>query len=242
MTIEELLENSYIGISEKETNQKSEIYYSILQIKNENRDFCDLEQSIYKDIKKFIINYIDCVEEKDFGYDFIDINKIINSIEIETSPNARIELYSFSVRLLKSKNHDELVDKLLKKRILSKFEHTLCDKSWYNGIKALLIISSYNFLTILLSLFVLSLFGLLIEQNSIFNCFELFNFEYESFCKTEILNQFLNIVAKPLGLAEKFKIIPLNIFAVFMLIIFKCIYLGIVVNFMFAKIKDNLIR
>ena len=106
----------------------------------------------------------------------------------------------------------------------------------------MLIISSYNFFTILLSLFILSLFGLLIEQNSIFNCFGLFNFEYESFCKIEILNQFMNIVAKPLGLAENFKIIPLNVFAVFMLITFKCIYLGIVVNFMFAKIKDNLIR
>jgi hypothetical protein len=59
--IESILKSSYIEIEEKESKQKSEIYYSILQIKNENRELSDIQQSTYIDIKYFIINYINSV-------------------------------------------------------------------------------------------------------------------------------------------------------------------------------------
>lgn len=242
MVIQSILEHSYSGLEDKLVQQKSEIYYSILQIKKENIEYKDVFQSIYIDVKCFVINYINSVEQKDFGYDFIDINKIINSIEVEDSANARFELYSFAIRLLKSMNHDELVEPLLKRRILSNFDLTISGKGVFNKIKALFIISTYNFFSIFMSLLLISLIGLLLEQDSMINCLGIFEFRYESFSNVKLLNQFLNIVAKPLGLAENFKIIPLNVFAVILLIIFKCLYLAIVVNFMFSKIKDNLIR
>jgi hypothetical protein len=242
MPIENLIKDSYNDIKSKDTNLKSEIYFSIIQIKSENPDFVNIEQSMYKDIKLFILNYVNSVEKKDFGYDFIDIKKIITSIELETSSNAKYELYSFSIRLLKSKNHDNLIDELLKKRVLAKFELTLCEKKWYSWIKAILVISTYNFFSILLSLFFLSLIGMLLMQSCFIDAFGIFNFEFDVFSENQIINEFLNIIAKPLGLAENFKIIPKNAIATLLLIFFKCIYLLIAVNFMFEKIKDNLIR
>jgi hypothetical protein len=139
-------------------------------------------------------------------------------------------------------NHDELITPLLRKRTIARFHLTICNKSFLSKIKAIFIISSYNFFSIFLSLVVLALVGLLLEQDSIFKFFGIFEFVNERFSETKLLNQFLNIIAKPLGLAENFKIIPLNVFAVLVLIIFRCLYLALVVNFMFSKIKDNLIR
>ena len=242
MEVKDFLDNCYNNISNKEISIQSEIYYSIIQIKKENPDLCNYSQSIYIDIKKFIKNYFDSVEEKDHGYDFIDTKKIINSVEAEYVPSARLELYSFTIRLIKSKNQDELVDEINKKRILTKFEFILHKKSIFKYPEGVFLISSYNIFTIAISLFLLSLVGVIIVQEAPLKYFELFSFEYENFCKIDPVNQFLNIIAKPLGLADKFKIIPLNVSGVFLLITFKLIYLSIVVNFLYEKVKDNLIR
>jgi hypothetical protein len=142
----------------------------------------------------------------------------------------------------KSLLSEAIIDELLKKRVLAKFELTLCEKKWYSWIKAILVISTYNFFSILLSLFFLSLIGMLLMQSCFIDAFGIFNFEFDVFSENQIINEFLNIIAKPLGLAENFKIIPKNAIATLLLIFFKCIYLLIAVNFMFEKIKDNLIR
>jgi len=223
--------NATIGID-------SEVYFTIIQIKNEEPNYKNYSQSIYKDIKLFISSYIDSLQQEDFGYDFIDLDKLCVAITMEKSNAARFELVNYCIRKLKSSNHDELADKIIDKRTWFKFLKTIEERKIGSYFDAILIISAYNFYTILTTMLILSCLTTIMLQNAFFKIFELYSFEYEKFSNNENFNKILNIWAKPFGFAEKFKVIPLNEIAVILLIVLKITYFVFIANYLLEKTKQ----
>ncbi|SHJ20918.1 hypothetical protein [Flavobacterium terrae] len=233
-----ILNSAYQQINTDGNTIDSNVYFTIIQIKKDNPSLGNYEQSIYKDIKLFITAYLESTHQEDFGYDFIDLDKLHYAIDAEQTNRARYQLCYFCARALKSSNHEELAESILKRakkfQILIEFEK----KGFLNYWKALLILSAYNFFTIFLTIIFLSLFTLILVQDAPIEWFELFSFEYEQFSPNKLFNAFLNIWAKPFGLAENFKVIPLNVRGIIILILLKILYIVFIVNYLLEKTKE----
>lgn len=242
MVIKDILNKAYEAISENDTNKNYEACFSIIQIKKENIELLNHQQSIYLDIKHFIDNYIISASFRDFGYDNLDLNKIYFAINSENSIEAKYELINHTTRKLKLYYYDDLAEEIKLKKLKLKLELILKKKRITKYFEALLILTSFNLLSIFISLFILLLVILALMQNAFIEKFELYEFTYESFSKNDLLNQLLNVMAKPIGLAENFKIKSLNEISIILLILLKSLYLLIVSNYLYVKIKENFIK
>lgn len=242
MLIIEILNNAYNAISDSDTNKNYEAYFSIIQIKKENIELTDSQQSIYLDIKYFIDNYILSAGFRDYGYDNLDLDKIYFAINSENSIEAKYELINHTIRKLKFYSYDDLADEIKTKKLKLKLDLVLKQKHILKYFEALLILTSFNLLSIFISLFLLLLISLALMQNAFFEIFEFYEYTYEPFSKNHYINQLLNIIAKPIGLAENFKIITLNEISIILLIFLKLLYLLIVTNYLYEKMKENFIK
>lgn len=237
--VENILKATYETVK-LDTHSKSDGYFTIIQIKSENTFFLDFEQNIYKDVKLFINEYIQSVQLEEHGYDSIDVNKILLAIDAVRGIRAKHQLCNFLLRALRGGNYDDLISIVEKRKRKYYFYLKLRERRVKSFLQAIFTLSSYSLLSIIITIFFLSLITLLLIQDAPIDTFALFSFKYENFCDNHIVNQFLNIWAKPFGLAEEFKIIPLNPFGIILLILLKMLYLIFIVNYLMEKAKEGM--
>lgn len=74
------------------------LYSCIVQIKKESPELKDYRETLYVDIKHFIDEYVSNVsqQEKEFGYDSVDMGKIKKHIMICPDAKQRNELYRYA--------------------------------------------------------------------------------------------------------------------------------------------------
>lgn len=236
MNSKKALKKLYKGYKNNSLFNKSEILFLIIQIKNDNVDLVNYKRSLYVDIKKFVTFYIKSTDKKDYGYDKIEIKKLIKAIDTAKNEKERYELCLYTSRLINLNGHEIELNNFKKYKDEYKTLSLKCEKSFANRLRLISHLSSYNLKTIviiLLSIFACSYLIFLPAKLEIFQIFEL---NYKNYSNNFYFNHLLNLVSLAFGLEADKIIIPLNWFGVILLAILKSIYILVLLNYLYQKI------
>lgn len=192
------------GNSVSDKFQKSCLYYNIIQIKAENIDLENENESLYKDIKQFLGFYITSFteENKDFGYDTINLNKILTAIKFCRDASKRISLSNYAELVLAKYGFNDK-SHYFKKDFKFDYLKALWQKGDRGKCLAILSVPFYNLYTciglILLIFIVYYLATLPLSSNE--NAW--FMIQEENVCENELLNHLFNYLCSFVDLNEK---------------------------------------
>lgn len=233
--IEEQLKKLYKKNSD-DPNHMADNYFYIIQIKKLNPKYIEYVQPLYIDIKFFIELYIKSRSKRDFGYDVIDINKVIEAIYSLDVANERLALLNWAYRDLKFNQFEEEAEKLISSIRKEKFI-TFWNRGDYFRLTSHLI--SYNLIvviTLLIIAFIICYILLLPSYNPSWSIIE---FRYISFSENFYLNHLFNLLDHLLGISEDITIKPLNWKGVLLLSAMKLFYIIFIVNYLFKIITER---
>jgi hypothetical protein len=235
MDRERALKKLYTTYNDSKTFHRSEILYIILQIKKEDDNFKSYKQSLYLDIKKFIKFYIKSTDKKDYGYDKLNVEKIIKAIETSSSEKEKYELSLYASRLINLNGLEAELIEFTKYLNISKTKSLKKDTSLSSKIRLISHVASYKLSSIVSILIVVFFLSYLIFLPSKVELFQIFRMDYSNYADGFYLNHFLNLFSLAIGIESKNIIIPLNGFGVFVLAILKLAYILIILNFLYQK-------
>ncbi len=208
------------SISANKSLAANALFY-IIQIKSENSEVLNFEESLYLDISKFIDSYIDSVEEKDFGYNSIAISKIRKAIDLNPDYEEKVRLYNKAIRKLKdcgfSKESERLKSNIKKAYINSLIKsHKII-----NFFKAIICCLFYNPLTVTTNIVLFFLSYIAITMLFSSNPNSLFRLDYNYYCDCFMLNHILNIFGDLLEYNKYRFCNPNNIWGIAIALIYK---------------------
>lgn len=231
--IDELLNKQYNELKAKTYKQKADLLYNIAAEKKYfSRD--NYHQSLYLDVKQFILNYIKGLENRDYGYDSIIYDKIFKMVSYLPSIQERLSvLYIAKQYFVKNGYNIDDINKLIKDQeiTLSLEDHK------YLKWALLKVGTSFKGLLIGLSIFVFFIMVVLFPAP--FEFMEIFTVELKDYSNFPIFNYFLNAIAL---LADNENIspslIPIGFGGLLVYFIGVAIFYILIVNFLFKKIED----
>lgn len=229
------LKKLYTTYKKSKAFHRSETLYIILQIKKEEESLKSYKQSLYLDIKKFIKYYIKSSEKKDYGYDKLNVEKIINAINTSSSDKEKYELSLYTSRLINLNGLESELIEFAKFLNVCKTESLKKETSFGSKIRLISHIASYKLSSIIYILIAVFLLSYLIFLPAEFELFELFKMNYSNYADNFYWNHFLNIFSLAIGIESESVIIPLNGFGIFVLAILKLAYILIILNFLYQK-------
>lgn len=219
--------------------QKVDVLFSIIQIKSRHEEYKDLDTPLYLDCKMFIGYYIKSVETRDFGYDFIELEKILKIINSNKDFKEKIGLVNYGKRYLKRNGFDNESDELKKYIHQFSVEHILNGKFELKTLfKLISHLTSYSLRALAVSIIILFLLTVIIFLPAPHESMELFLVKYDNYSSTFFTNHFLNFLAKSVDISTDFKIKPMNSGGVLVLFFLKLIYLGLILNYILKKVQE----
>ncbi len=237
------IENLYKKIDTIDSNNhlKAGLYFSIIQIKKDNPSLSSDVNSIYLDAKRFISIYIQSIDERDLGYDIIDINKLKKCINICGNKHEQFLLSQNSYRILKAKGFEE-ESKQMKKIVNSKKTELLYERPYYLGkyIRILFHLSTYNLFSIISTIFILFLISLIVLLPAPYKSWEIYNVTYHSYSDSFLANHIINLLSNIFGIKNSFNIETNSIFGILSIIAIKLFYIVFIVNYLYKKVIDIL--
>ncbi|SIQ84162.1 hypothetical protein [Pontibacter lucknowensis] len=218
--------------------QKVDAQNSILQIKIHSGD-STLSDEIYVDLKYLIIFYLKSIEEKQHGYDEIDLNKIFFYAK-HLPFDQRVKILTFLHRLLALNGFEDETESCAKELINANCELFLNDKSIVSKLRWFYLKTTKNLVAIILTLTVFYgiCYILLLPTDN--PQMQLFEVEYLKLSDNFYQNHGANILAGLFQISDEFKIKPLNTFGIIMLVIGKLMFLIIVINILIKEISNKL--
>ncbi|MEH3113420.1 hypothetical protein [Pedobacter terrae] len=194
--------------------------------------------SIYLDFKKYVKLYIEAVEEKDSGYDNIDVQRISSKLaDILIIDQINI-LKFFKKTLLINGYPDEAseCECVLQKLRISFYK---ANKNFKNYCKLVALWSSLSIKRLFILLLVFYIATVLLLIPAYFESLELFKVNYTRFSENQMLNHLLNVLTLFFDLSDNtMKVEAQNGFALILIILSKIIYITILVNFLAKKLID----
>lgn len=203
------------------------VLYSIIQIKSKHSEVADYNQSLYVDIKQFIDVYVDGVADSnsDFGYDKVNSDKIIQTIEIIESDKQRIQLWKRAEAELFEHGLTEECNKMhtyCKKSVIKELFNSGSIISWLKGICYL---SVYNIWSVVFTIVVVFFVDYAITLPVSTEEFPMFIVEHEQYSDSLYLNHFLTYFASVLDLTNITFCKPGNKIGLIVLLSFKLFYI-----------------
>ncbi|GAA4429261.1 hypothetical protein GCM10023188_14410 [Pontibacter saemangeumensis] len=218
--------------------QKLEAQNSILQIKIHSND-TGLLADIYVDIKYLISYYIKASEERQYGYDEVNMAKILTYVDL-LSLEQKVKSLNFLFRLLALNGFE--TEKDICKDALAKANCALFirEPSPMNVLKLIYLKTTSSLLSILATLLIsfTVYFSVLLPNN--YEVFQVFEIAYMPFSENFYLNHFTNTLLSVFQLADDFKVKPTNLWGTFLLILGKTAFLVIVVNILIKEISSKI--
>ncbi|ACF10550.1 hypothetical protein Cpar_0122 [Chlorobaculum parvum NCIB 8327] len=202
------------------------------------------KKNLYLLVKDFISIYVTCVERRDYGYDFLNFDKIFNAISTLKCRES-LELLRFFKRKLVDKGFSEevvvLINKIKKKQYECAFSEYL--NSWHNLrrlgrlIVAWITKDIYGLFFGLLSLLVLSIFFLL--PNNVCQECAVFAFDKNAYSSNWLINHALNVIVLFFSLSDKVDVSPLSFWGIFLLVLERVLFWVIVVKYLIKEIEER---
>lgn len=218
--------------------QKLESQNSILQMKIHSGD-ASLISEVYVDIKYLIKYYIKSCEEKQHGYDDIDMTKIFSYVDI-LNIEQKAKVLAYLRRMLILNGFED--EKEMCENTLSDVNCELYLKkiSVINVLK-FLYIKSTNKIPITLASLILSflIFYVVLLPTKI-KYFQLFEIEYVKVSNIFWLNHFINLLFGLLQIDDDFKVKPLNWIGGFLVVFAKLLFVLLIINVLIKGISSKL--
>lgn len=224
-------------------------------LKHENNDYEDIvslintiidlkilinyneNDSVYLDLKKMIKYYILAVENKECGYDKVNVDLVcckINKIELRERQNL---FYFFKRELLKKSFLDESIECenyiYNNKILILKQSKKIKDK-----IKLLFLMSSKNIINLITSFLIIFLIIYIIQLKAPVKFMEFYSVNYLQMHSNVFLNDISNILIMLINLNDEVSLKPTNILAIIFLGFLKLLYVSLFVNYFWKKIID----
>lgn len=236
MDIPKAIKSNYLKCKESPENLKAELLFSIIQLKAEDNNNQNIEQTLYVDIKSFILTYISSIEKRDYGYDKLNIKKIIKAINCCIDSKERFELFLFLNRLLIKQG---LIDESKSVQIQLNSVKTQMIKDHSSGLnkwmKLLLHFTSYNLYAILFTLILVYLVSSILFLPTDNPKHVIFSINYDHYSTNFALNHFLNTLGGVFGIKKDYEVIPLNTYGILLFITFKFFYIVFIINYLYKK-------
>jgi len=203
---------------------------SIIQIES---DLDISKQLLYKHIKQWFILYIKSIESKNFSYDEILYEKVIEKINY-LSITEKISILNYFIRILKRYYHEEKISQYQKLIKELELKCLLDNNSYFNY---LLKLSTSNLLSMLITLFIMlllfSLFWYLLQEYT-----SLMNICLLEFTSNNYMNYFLNMSSYIFGITSKLKLY--NIFELILFITVKFVFYIYLTYFVIKEISNKM--
>ncbi len=237
MTVDDILNQSYATLAMPAINAsgKADIFYNIIFTKN-----TEGRLDIYLDSKQFLKNYLLSVDDKNYGYDHIDKDKVVGLINL-LNTEEQVSIWKFFKKLcVRYQSEDDwrnyesfyyiAKNKLLKQGNL-----------WYlNPVKLMRFIyfrTVYSYWDLLLFVSIVILLDIVILLPNKYNLWpSTFNVTYDPISQTFWKNHILNVILNLLEFDTGFKVFPLNFSGALIIILSKIFKVIFVVKFLVDKI------
>ncbi|NVJ46270.1 MAG: hypothetical protein HWE07_04050 [Cytophagia bacterium] len=194
------------------------------------------DKLIYKETKELISVYCETVEAGKFGYDKINLNKILsylNPFELDQ----QIALLSYTKRILTKYQYfseaDELEKVLKKKRFNSLFKDI-------NVKKITLIILTYPSLGLKQLILTLIVFYLTLCAGLTESSFGVLIFEKQELVENNLLNHLINVLALIFQLDSEIGVHPISWFGYLLAAIAKSIFIIFIINYLIQQLSKHL--
>jgi|GEM_PF-1823541 len=219
-------------------NEEVNILNNLIVIKHNNPQII-LENTIYVCIKMLINKYVELIKINDFGYDLFCYSKLFKVISfLNYSEQLSILNYLFSVL---DKEFPQIEKECLIRFIkVVKIDKIFSEKEYKNFPQALLLYSSLDIKTLVISLFLFILLVIIILLPACFESMEIFKIKYESYSDNFVINHVLNVLTLFGDIKNGFVVTSSNIFGVILQLFGKITFILLIVNFIYKKISDKI--
>jgi len=224
MNIRKKISNLYKVAASKNKKAASSALFYIIQIKEDNREYVDQKQSLYLDIWNFVRLYIESVEENDYGYNTVNIDKIKRAIEANVNPDEKLQLYSRTIRKLGDEGFVQESKDLkisVKKVVISSL---LYSTSLKNKLKSIIYCCCYNLWTVTCILLFLIINYIIITLPFSDVKDSVFVIQYSNYSEYFIINHILNIFGDVFEYNEIIFCRPNNVYGFILLLLYKFLF------------------
>ena len=194
--------------------------------------------NLYWDLRQYLFFNIKANEEKNYNYYKFKIDNI-NYILSLVSLNEQITLLDYFIKNLKLDGFESESNlfnvKLKKLQIINQFKKGICHYP-----KGFLYISSFNLITLLITLFLVFIFYMLILLPAPFPSWSLFKIEYVHYHDNYLINHIINLLSFKFNLNDNIKVVPIGIKGVVIEIFGILIFWLIAVNYLFKEIISKI--
>ncbi len=230
--IELFLQNEYDKIERYKYKKNAEILFNIIRAKNKfgKPDYCN---SLYLDVKKFILNYISAAEKQDYGYDEIKLEKI-KEVCCCLKKKEQLSVLYTTRRLLYMRGYE--LDEILK--IITNLKCSIAkeEKNYFLYIRLLL---SSNIWWLLFAYLIYALVIFVVLLPAPFNFMEMYNIEFKFYNSIPLYNHVLNTMAVLTGNEDLAPTItPLGLGGMLSYCIGIILFYLLIANFVLKKIED----
>lgn len=238
MNAKDILNNAYSKIDSNDGKAYHHILFTIVNIKSENIHFINYKYPLYVEIKNFINEYINSVENRNYGYDMIRIDKISRAIECTSIYREQYELSLYAARLLQINGFEAEIVELKPKVDKYKTKVLKLNTSVTGRIRLFSHLCSYNLFTVFLILLFVFFISNLIFLPAPTESMTLFHINYMDYASNFYLNHVLNIFSLAIGLQSEQIVVPLNGWGVIVYALLKCAYILLIVNYLYQKLLN----
>jgi len=223
-------------------NDKMEHINNIIQIKLQIKNKFPQERiDIYTDLKEFIKSYLFSREENKFGYDKLDFSLIYKYIN-ELNLNERVNILKFTHRLLVQNSYEEESKEIETKLNHTEIKYCLKNNFLKNFFKLFYLLSTYNIFTIVTIIFFIIFIGWLMLLPAPGWSVQIFKTEMSNYSNNIALNTLLNMLNGLLEIDNNFKVIPINIFSAFFLLVSKFFIIIFVINILIKELTNKILK
>ena len=236
MTIKEILIEEYgklgSAISESE---KSNILFNIVKLKTKS----DQVDNLYQDIKKFIDAYIESIKLADYGYDNFNYKKIEQLIEcLPFNQQISILQYIISVTSREFPEHDRTW--FVTRKHKSEIDQIIENRDYLLYPKTVFLFLGQSITRLIVGLGLLFLLTSVLLLPSPIEGMAIFDVTYENYSQNAFLNHLMNVLTLFADIENNFKIEPINLTGLLLLILGKTVFITFIVNFLYFKISDKI--
>lgn len=230
--LKETLTVEYQKLDANKPREYADISYGIIGIKKNNRLVERYKQSLYNDVKHFLINYLQSFETEDYGYDVPNEDKVKEAIDSLPQKEC-LAMYRFARVLYEERGYDTA---FIERKVNQLKTIVAFDEKHY--FKFLLQLSSYNVWTLLLSYLVFICIVLIVLLPAPFSWFSILDVNLHEFVQSTPKNYLLNTLAIVSGSDYGQTIVPTGTRGMLLLITGKIIFYLLIVNFILKKLED----
>lgn len=225
-TLEELYQS--LG---RDRNENTQIYETIIELKQSDAKLLSVTQSLYRDIKGWCYNYITSKLEKDYGYDVYDHSRITEKIDdANLTDRQKLSLIHY-IKIILSRYNDDgswLDDE-------SK-DYKLAVLKKENKFKYVIFLSSCTKKNCVITILLFFLIELIVLLPAPFSWMEVFDLQMANYSDCNWLNYIVNVLAVRIDWIDGPKLVCLNWRGVMLGGFWMLVYIVFIVNILFNNI------